>query len=279
MEVHGSPDSGAFSVGIDGEPVTLMATEDPTGEITLAVRGPWQPPLGGDTRNSRRRHARIPRRGTHSTLPGGGRRGHHRTRVDEGRRSDHCRRDRRPPLRDHCRRHLGAPCRGTLQYVHHYQALNQVENQVWADEMLQDRWATLNQPPGWSPLLTTATVVTGADLRAAGVLFLLVITLVGLSSVRLIQVLAPDAPRLALLVPAAMVASHGMHMLEPGSQNFPDSLYAASILAVATAIAEGRVGWIAALGIGAGAAVAGVVVGTLFLVTWWRASGKPSGVP
>ena len=278
VEVHGSPDSGAFSVGIDGEPVTLMATEDTTGEITLAVRGPLGSHLSvGDTRNAVaaampgypgegliRRYLEagvaaitVPvslKAGEAITVDATGDRLYVMTTADAI---------------------WALHAEGTLRYVHHYQLLNQVENQVWADEMLQDRWATLNQPPGWSPLLTTATVVTGADLRAAGVLFLLVITLVGLSSVRLIHVLAPDAPRLALLVPAAMVASHGMLMLEPGSQNFPDSLYAASILAVATAIAEGRVGWIAALGIGAGLLRwPGVVVSTLFLVTWWRASGQ-----
>ena len=63
---------------------------------------------------------------------------------------------------------------GSLRFVHYYQLLNQVENQVWAEEMMVDRWATLNQPPAWSPQLSLATVLMGNDMPAAGVLFVLV---------------------------------------------------------------------------------------------------------
>jgi hypothetical protein len=164
---------------------------------------------------------------------------------------------------------------GTLRYVHYYQILNQVENQVWANEMLQDRWATLNQPPGWSPALSTATVLLRQDMPAAAWLFLLVVAFAGLSAVELAHALAPKAPLAAHLLPAAMVGVHGLLMFEPASHNFPDSLYAVAVIAVTTAIAQGKAGWIAALGVTAGLLRwPGVILSTIFLLTWWRSSGQ-----
>ncbi len=163
---------------------------------------------------------------------------------------------------------------GVLRYVHYYQLLNQVENQVWAQEMLQDRWATLNQPPGWSPLLSLATVLLVDDMPAAAWLFLWVLLLLGCTSVRLGAVLAPEAHPVAMLIPAAMVLSHGLLMFEPGSFNFPDSLYAAAVLAVALAIAEQRLGWIAWMGIAAGLLRwPGVILSTIFVLVYWRMFG------
>lgn len=278
LTIHGQTDSGAFSmVPVDGR-ATLTATADARGDITLAVHGPLGSTVAvGDTRHT-----------VAASMPGYPGEGLIRRYLDAGvagitvsvdlkagETMDVEATGERLFVMTTADAVWALHAEGTLRYVHHYQLLNQVENQVWADEMLQDRWATLNQPPGWSPLLTVATVVTNADMRAAGALFLLVIAVVGLSAVRLAQILAPNAPKLALLVPGAMVASHGMLMLEPGSHNFPDSLYAAAILAVAAAIAEGRVGWIAALGIGAGLLRwPGVVVSTIFVLTWWRFSGR-----
>ena len=278
IRIHGSPDSGAFSVApVDGR-VVLESKADAQGAITLAVQGPLGSTVTVGTSTNQ----------VAASMPGYAGEGMIRRYLDAGVAGIKVPVDLKTGetldvdvtgdrlyVMTTADAVWALHAEGTLRYVHHYQLLNQVENQVWADEMLEDRWATLNQPPGWSPLLTVATVVTGTDMRAAGALFLLVIAVVGLSAVRLAQVLAPDAPKLALLVPGAMVASHGMLMLEPGSQNFPDSLYAAAILAVATAIAEGRVGWVAALGIGAGLLRwPGVVVSTIFLLTWWRFSGR-----
>ncbi len=140
---------------------------------------------------------------------------------------------------------------GALRYVHYYQLLNQVENQVWAEELLDSRWITLNQPPGWSPILALAVLWVRPDLQAANALFLGVLLLVGLGSARLMLALAPEARGPALLLPAAMTLAHGLLMIEPGSTNFPDSLYAASLIAVALALVEGRAGWFGALGVAA----------------------------
>jgi hypothetical protein len=118
--------------------------------------------------------------------------------------------------------------------------LNQVENLDWARELLADRWFTWHQPPGWSPLLAVASLTVSPDLPGGNALFLWVLLLVGLSSVRLSSLLAPRAPVTAWLVPAGMVAAHGLLMIEPMSTNFPDSLYAASVLAVAIQLAQAR---------------------------------------
>ena len=111
---------------------------------------------------------------------------------------------------------------GVVRYTHRWQILNQVENQVWANEMRTTRRFTWNQPPGWSPLLTMQVQLTGRDLDAAGLLFLWVLGFVGLSGVRAAHALAPGAPTAAWLAPAGLAASHGLLMLEPASHNFPD---------------------------------------------------------
>ena len=128
---------------------------------------------------------------------------------------------------------------GHLRYTHRWQILNQVENQVWADEMRTTRRFTWNQPPGWSPLLTMQVQLTGRDLDAAGLLFLWVLSMVGLSGVRAAHALAPGAPVLAWVVPGGLVASHGLLMLEPASHNFPDSLYAAAVVSLVPMLVHG----------------------------------------
>ena len=135
---------------------------------------------------------------------------------------------------------------GILKYVHYYQILNQVENQVWAEQMLVDRRFTWNQPPGWSPILSTASVLVVPDLPGAGCLFLWVLVVVGFTAVRLASLAAPQAETIAFLIPAALVLVHGFLMVEPASHNFPDSLYAAAMMSVFIALFDKRTqnfGW------------------------------------
>ena len=127
---------------------------------------------------------------------------------------------------------------GTLRYFIYYQLLNQVENQVWADETLEDRRFTWNQPPGWSPILSMASIYTVPDLPGAAMLFLWVLVLLGMSTLRLASVAAPSAPILAWGIPAALVVVHGLLMFEPGSINFPDSLYAAALVGVMISVLQ-----------------------------------------
>ena len=164
---------------------------------------------------------------------------------------------------------------GALRYVHYYQILNQVENQVWAEELLESRRFTWNQPPGWSPLLAVSVLLVQPDLPGANALFLWVLVLVGAAAVRLTSLLAPGAPQLAMLIPAGMVASHGLLMIEPGSTNFPDSLYAAALLSVAGALAGGRTWAFAALGMIAGMLRwPGVITATIMAGVWWWIQGE-----
>ena len=76
-------------------------------------------------------------------------------------------------------------------------------------------------------------VLTVGDMEGAAALFLWVLMLIGFTSVRLCSVLAPQAEPEAFYVPAAFVLVHALLMIEPGSFNFPDSLYTAALLAVA----------------------------------------------
>jgi len=267
--IEGS-DSGAFSIRLTGPELTLTASDSATGQIAIAMQGPVGSALRVGSKEV------LVQRSVEE-------------RPDEG------------PVRRYLEFGVAAQlvdvdmqagdslvvkaegdtlfvlpgaesvwaahASGDLRFVHYYQLLNQVENQVWAQEMVQDRWATLNQPPGWSPQLTLATLLIVDDMPAGGVLFLLVLVLVGVSAVRLAVVVAPGAPRVAFAVPAAFVAVHGLLMIEPGSTNFPDSLYAAAVLAAATAIAERRMGWIAGLTIAAGLSRwPGVIVASGFLM-------------
>ena len=140
---------------------------------------------------------------------------------------------------------------GGLRFVHYYQLLNQVENLDWAAHTLTHLRLVWNQPPGWTPLLAAAGAVAGHDLPTAGLLFLGVLVLLGAQSVAALLAAAPDAPPLARLLPGALVSAHGLLMLEPGSHDFPDSLYAAAVMAAAAALLRGELRAWAALALGA----------------------------
>jgi len=141
---------------------------------------------------------------------------------------------------------------GELQFVHYYQILNIVENQRWADELVKERWLTVSQPPLWSYVLATASVALGPDLPAANALFVWMLVLLGISGARLLELVAPRAPMAAWCLPAAFVLVHGKLMLEPGSTNFPDTLYACAFVAGLAALRQDRTGRFAVLGLLAG---------------------------
>ena len=282
-EPHGWPEAGAFSVVPQNGAIELIAREPASGRVTLAVQGPLGSRIatGESSASVAASVTALPEEGPVRRYLSHGVAG---LSVDVDLRAGE-----RMVVEAEGDRVFVMPgadavwslhAAGVLRYVHYYQLLNQVENQVWAQEMLEDRWATLNQPPGWSPLLSTATVLLEDDMQSAAWLFLWVLLLLGCTAVRLGTVLAPTAHPVAMLVPAAMMLSHGLLMFEPGSYNFPDSLYAAAVLAVALAIAERRVGWIAVLGIAAGMLRwPGVVVATIFILVYgrlWAVSQRPT---
>jgi hypothetical protein len=128
---------------------------------------------------------------------------------------------------------------GELRFVHYYQCLNIVENQRWAASTLEDLRATVNQPPLWAYVLAVPTALISPDMKGAGLLFLWVLLLCGASGVRLLQVAGPDAAWPAWLLPALATGVHGRLMIEPGSFNFPDSLYTGAIIAGLAALLAG----------------------------------------
>ena len=146
---------------------------------------------------------------------------------------------------------------GRGRLVHYYQVLNIVENQRWAAEVLEDRALTINQPPLWSYVLSVSTLLVDSELPGASVLLLWILMWLAASGVRLLALLAPRPSRAAWLLPGAMAVVHLKLMLEPGSLNFPDSLYATALIGGLAALLQCRdsraaVGRFVVLGLAAG---------------------------
>ncbi len=131
---------------------------------------------------------------------------------------------------------------GELRFVHYYQCLNIVENLRWARDTLVDLRATVNQPPLWAYVLAVPSALIDRDQKGAALLFLWVLALTGISGVRLLELAGPGAAWPAWLLPGLATAIHGRLMIEPGSFDFPDSLYTAAIVAgMAALLARGPV--------------------------------------
>ena len=142
---------------------------------------------------------------------------------------------------------------GELKLVHYYQLLNIVENQRWSNEILAgDRLLTINQPPLWSWVLAVAVAGIDDDIVGANLLLLWILFLLACTGVRLIELVAPSAPYVAWLLPGAAAIAHGKLMLDPGSGNFPDSLYAAAFVGGLVALKQGGTWRFAALALLAG---------------------------
>ncbi|MCP4809333.1 MAG: hypothetical protein GY913_11855 [Proteobacteria bacterium] len=128
---------------------------------------------------------------------------------------------------------------GELKLVHYYQLLNIVENQRWANEInASERNVTINQPPLWSWVLAAGSLLIDDDTPGANLLLVWVLVLVACSGVRLLEVVAPNAPLPAWILPGLAAVVHGKLMLDPGSSNFPDSLYAAAFVGGIAAIRQ-----------------------------------------
>ncbi|MEE2750321.1 MAG: hypothetical protein VX519_02740 [Myxococcota bacterium] len=125
---------------------------------------------------------------------------------------------------------------GEARFAHYYQILNIVENQRWAAEVLETRHLTINQPPLWSYVLAVPTLLVGPELPASSLLLLWVLVLIAATGLLLIELSAPNAPWSAWLLPGCFAAVHLQLMLQPGSINFPDSLYTAALLGGAASL-------------------------------------------
>ena len=142
---------------------------------------------------------------------------------------------------------------GELKLVHYYQLLNIVENQRWSNEILaRERNVTINQPPLWSWVLAVAVVGVDDGVVGANLLLLWVLALLAFTGVRLLELVAPNAPLPAWLLPGAAALVHGKLMLDPGSANFPDSLYAVAFVGGLVALKQPGVWRFAAIAVLAG---------------------------
>jgi len=102
--------------------------------------------------------------------------------------------------------------------------------------VLESRHLTINQPPLWSYVLAVPTLLIGPELPASSLLLLWVLVLIAATGLLLIELSAPDAPWPAWALPGCFAAVHLQLMLQPGSINFPDSLYAAALLGGAASL-------------------------------------------
>lgn len=242
IKTHGWIDAGAYSMTPTTSAPTLIADQRVNGRITLAVRGPI-----GSYISAKGTHAEVEAAVTEQEDEGAVDR-----YLDKGVAAISIWADMQPGEQlqlsvkgDQVYLMASSDAvwalhgTGELRYIHYYQLLNQVENQQWANEMLTTRRFTWNQPPGWSPILTTSNILVAPDLHGASCLFLHVLLLVGLSSLHLTSTIAPRATQMAYSIPALLMVVHALLMFEPGSQNFPDSLFAAAILGVWTSIFQG----------------------------------------
>jgi hypothetical protein len=121
---------------------------------------------------------------------------------------------------------------GELRFSHYYQILNMVEQLHWARETGLSRWVTDVQPPMWAWILGVALLGNHGEQPTANMLFLYLCLAIGWMSVSVMRRLAPHAPLVAWVLPAAAVAEHARLMLEPGSAGMPDSLYTLAVLGV-----------------------------------------------
>jgi hypothetical protein len=77
------------------------------------------------------------------------------------------------------------------------------------------------------------------DQKGAALIFLWVLVLTGASAVRLLELAGPAAAWPAWLLPGLATAVHGRLMIEPGSFDFPDSLYTAAVVGGMAALLGG----------------------------------------
>ncbi len=126
--------------------------------------------------------------------------------------------------------------------IHYYQILNIAENVAWSREVLENRWVTRNQPPLWSYVYSSVNVYVGEGLWAVSLFFLVIVGCSVFLAWEVVRAERTDAP-VWLMLPLLFIGlSHARIMVEPGSTNFPDNLYALAMLASFLALVRGRCG-------------------------------------
>mgnify|MGYP000061568304 FL=1 len=140
------------------------------------------------------------------------------------------------------------------RFMHPYQLLNVTENVRWADEVATDYvlsgrspdgTSTLHQPPGWTYQFAPARQLISPHMVTASALFFVILLLIGLGVLAAAQheagrdLCAPTSLLLGLGV-AVGTLQHAWLMISDGSMNFPDNLYALSLLLCAALLVAGK---------------------------------------
>jgi hypothetical protein len=128
---------------------------------------------------------------------------------------------------------------GELRFTHYYQLLNMVEQLDWATELGNSRWVTDVQPPLWSWILAAPLAVTGGGLPTTNLLFVGTLLLTLLAAVRFVAAWSERPPPLAWLLPGAATVACGKLVLEPGSTDLPDLLYATAAVHALASLGSG----------------------------------------
>ncbi len=129
---------------------------------------------------------------------------------------------------------------GGWRPVHYYQILNIAENVAWSRALFADLWTTKNQPPLWSYVYSSTNLYVGDGLWAINLLFFLIVGLSVHLAWAVVLLERPHAHPALLLLIGLIGVSHARIMLEPGSTNFPDNLYALAMIASLYLLLRGR---------------------------------------
>ncbi len=129
---------------------------------------------------------------------------------------------------------------GGWKPVHYYQILNIAENVAWSRELFDSLWATRNQPPLWSYVYSSVNLYVGDGLWAVNLFFFLMVGLTVYLTWAVILIECPGANPWLLVLIALIGISHAHIMVEPGSTNFPDNLYALAMVGSLYLLLQGR---------------------------------------
>ena len=140
------------------------------------------------------------------------------------------------------------------RFMHPFQLLNVTENVRWADEVATDfvlsgrspdGLSTLHQPPGWTYQFAPARQLISGHMVTASGIFLAILALIGLCGLLAAREAAatPLDAKVAVLLGVgigAIALQHGRMMVSDGSMNFPDNLFALSLVVCASLLVTGR---------------------------------------
>ncbi len=114
--------------------------------------------------------------------------------------------------------------------IHYHQILNLAETQEWGQQALASHYLIIHQPPLWPYVVGPLQLLVGQGLSAAFLFVLLTLLVQALVLMRLVTRAEPGTPVTALLLLLMCVMLQGRLMIHANSINFPDYLYALTIV-------------------------------------------------